>query len=164
MAREVGEALRDRRRDLPAQLGHVGEQGRELTGVDHRRDDVRHRDHARRAGPVVEEGDLADVGARPAGDDHLAVVAHLHLALEHHEELPPDLALGHEQARRRNSSRVARWVTSGELLRRQRGEQRHVGEGLLQVALRCGHGEILAARPRSPQPGLWALSGRRADP
>ena len=76
---EVGEPPRDRRQELLRQLGHLGEQARELPLADDLDGHRRLGHDGGRPRPVVEQRDLTHVGAGAALGDDLPALADLDL-------------------------------------------------------------------------------------
>ena len=95
--------------------------------------------HAGRAGPAVEQGQLAEVLAR-SERGHLAVVAlHRGLTGDDEEELPPDGALLAEQAARGHRDLLEGLADCAQVLGRRGREQPDLRE--VEWRSRWGHGE-----------------------
>src|SRR5688500_9628475 len=122
---ELADALRERGEELVRELRHLVEQTGELARPEHEHGAVGLGDRGGRARPLVEQRQLAEVGARPERRDLASVALDLDLALDEHEALPPDLVLLHEGAPFRDLDLVGGAGDALQILLRARREERH---------------------------------------
>ena len=146
---EVGEPLGHGGDELLGDLGDLGEQARELPLADDLDGHRGLRNDGGGPGTVVEEGDLAHVGARTSGGDHTVTLADLDLAVEHDDELVAGRAFAHEDGPRRLLERRRELRDELQLLLRQPLEQRHLGQLLLDPIVTVHRGSS-STRGRSP--------------
>ena len=122
-----------RRQELLRQLGHLGEQARELPLADDLDGHGRLGDDGGRPGPVVEQRDLTHVRAGAALGDHLPALPDLDLTAQHDDELVTGLALLGEHRAGRLLEVGGELRDQAELLLREAREQRDVRELLVDA-------------------------------